>query len=204
MMMIFEPAEAYRPKKPNINQAFLDFLTKTYAKMAKQEKIFYYIYAVLYSNIYRIKYAEFLKIDFPRVPFTKDYEIFSKMGEYGKSLVGLHLLKSVEIDQPIAKFQGKGDERVEKLRYDEKEKRTYINESQYFEGITEEVWQYQIGGYQVCNKWLKDRKKKLLSLDDIKHYCKIVTSLQKTIEVQKAIDDIYPEVEKETVEIENR
>lgn len=204
MMMIFEPAEAYRPKKPNINQAFLDFLTKTYAKMAKPEKIFYYIYAVLYSNIYRIKYAEFLKIDFPRVPFTKDYEIFSKMGEYGKRLVGLHLLKSVEIDQPIAKFQGKGDERVEKLRYDEKEKRTYINESQYFEGITEEVWQYQIGGYQVCNKWLKDRKKKLLSLDDIKHYCKIVTSIQKTIEVQKAIDDIYPEVEKETVEIENR
>jgi len=204
MMMIFEPAEAYRPKKPNINQAFIDFLTKTYAKMAKQEKIFYYIYAVLYSNIYRIKYAEFLKIDFPRVPFTKDYEIFSKMGEYGKRLVGLHLLKSVEIDQPIAKFQGKGGERVEKLRYDEKEKRTYINESQYFEGITEEVWQYQIGGYQVCNKWLKDRKKKLLSLDDIKHYCKIVTSLQKTIEVQKAIDDIYPEVEKETVEIENR
>jgi len=126
------------------------------------------------------------------------------MGEYGKRLVDLHLLKSAEIDQPIAKFQGKGDERVEKLRYDEKEKRVYINKNQYFEGITEEVWQYQIGGYQVCNKWLKDRKKKLLSLDDIKHYCKIVTSLQKTIEVQKAIDDIYPEVEKKTVEIENR
>jgi len=204
MMMIFETAEAYRPKKPNINQALIDFLTKTYAKMAKPEKIFYYIYAILYSNIYRTKYAEFLKIDFPRVPFTKDYELFSKMAEYGQNLVDLHLLKSAEIDQPIAKFQGKADERVEKLRYDEKEKRAYINESQYFEGITEEVWQYQIGGYQVCNKWLKDRKKRLLSLDDIKHYCKIVTSLQKTIEVQKAIDDIYPEVEKETIEIENR
>jgi predicted helicase len=168
------------------------------------EEIFYYIYAVLYSNIYRTKYAEFLKIDFPRVPFTKDYEMFSKMAEYGQSLVDLHLLKSVEIDHPIAKFQGKGDDRVEKLRYDEKEKRTYINESQYFEGITKEIWEYQIGGYQVCNKWLKDRKKKLLSLDDIKHYCKIVTSLQKTIEVQKVIDNIYPEVEKETIEIENR
>jgi predicted helicase len=204
MMMIFEPAEAYRPKKPNINQAFIDFLTKSYAKMAKPEKIFYYIYAVLYSNVYRIKYAEFLKIDFPRVPFAKEYKLFSKMAEYGQNLVDLHLLKSAEIDQPIAKFQGKGDERVEKLRYDEKEKRAYINESQYFEGITEEVWQYQIGGYQICNKWLKDRKKRRLSLDDIKHYCKIVTSIQKTIEVQKAIDGIYPEVEKETVEIENR
>ena len=203
-MMIFEPAEAYRIKKPNINQAFIDFLTKTYTKMAKPEKIFYYIYAVLYSNTYRTKYAEFLKIDFPRIPFTKNYKLFSKMAEYGQRLVDLHLLKAVEIEPPVAKFQGKGDERVEKLKYDEKEKRTYINESQYFEGITEEVWQYQIGGYQVCNKWLKDRKKRLLSLDDIKHYCKIVTSLQKTIEVQKAIDDIYPEVEKGTVEIDNR
>ncbi len=204
MMMIFEPAEAYRPKKPNINQAFIDFLTKTYAKMAKPEKIFYYIYAVLYSNTYRTKYSEFLKIDFPRVPFTKDYELFSKMAEYGQILVELHLLKSTELNLPIAKFQGKGEDRVEKLKYDEKEKRAYINESQYFEEITKEVWQYQIGGYQICNKWLKDRKKRRLSLDDIKHYCKIVTSLQKTIEVQKAIDDIYPEVEKETIEIENR
>jgi len=203
-MMIFEPAEAYRAKKPNINQAFIDFLTKTYTKMAKPEKIFYYIYAVLYSNIYRTKYAEFLKIDFPRIPFTKDYELFSKMADYGQRLVDLHLLKSKDIDQPIAKFQGKGDERVDKLRFDEKEKSVYINQSQYFGGVTKEVWEYQIGGYQVCSKWLKDRKKKLLSLNDIKHYCKIVTSLQKTIEVQKAIDDIYPEVEKETVEIENR
>jgi len=127
MMMIFEPAEAYRIKKPNINRAFIDSLTKTYAKMAKPEKIFYYIYAVLYSNTYRIKYADFLKIDFPRIPFTKDYKLFSKMAEFGKNLVDLHLLKSIEIDQPIAKFQGKGDERVEKLRYDEKEKRVWLS-----------------------------------------------------------------------------
>jgi len=204
MMMIFEPSEAYRIKKPNINQAFIDFLTKAYAKMAKPEKIFYYIYAVLYSNTYRTKYAEFLKIDFPRIPFTKDYKLFSKMAEYGQMLTELHMLKSTELDTPISKFQGKGENRVEKLKYDEKEKRVYFNQGQYFEGIKKEVWQYQIGGYQVCNKWLKDRKKKFLSLDDIKHYCKIVTSLQKTIEVQKAIDDIYPEVEKETVEVENR
>jgi hypothetical protein len=72
---------------------------------------------------------------------------------------------------------------------------------QYFEGMAKEVWEYQIGGYQVCNKWLKDRKKRFLSLDDIKHYCKITTSLQKTIEIQKAIGDIYPEVEKETIEM---
>jgi len=191
-------------RKPNLNPTIFKALSQVYKKAPTPEEILYYIYAVLYSSIYRTKYTEFLKLDFPRVPFTKDGKLFSKMAEYGQSLVDLHLLKSVEIDQPIAKFQGKGDERVEKLRYNEKEKRVYINESQYFEGITKEIWEYQIGGYQVCNKWLKDRKKKLLLLDDIKHYCKIVTSLQKTIEAQKAIDDIYPEVEKETIEIENR
>jgi hypothetical protein len=196
-MMIFEQTRAYRSKKPNINQVIIESLTKTYEKMITPEQIFYYIYSVLYSNIYRTKYCEFLRVDFPRIPFTKDYKLFSKMGEYGKRLVNLHLLKSAEIDEPIAKFQGRGDERIEKLRYDEKEKRVYINESQHFEGMAKEVWQYQIGGYQVCNKWLKDRKGRLLSLDDVKHYCKIVTSLQKTIDVRKAIDDIYPEVEKD-------
>ena len=198
--------DLFSPEKrqPNISPELFAALSEVFKKAPTPEEILYYIYAVLYSSIYRTKYTEFLELDFPRVPFTKDYELFSKMAEYGQNLVDLHLLKSAEIDQPIAKFQGKGDERVEKLRYDEKEKRAYINESQYFEGITEEVWQYQIGGYQVCNKWLKDRKKRILPLDDIKHYCKIVTTLQKTIEVQKAIDNIYPEVEKETVEIKNR
>jgi len=122
------------------------------------------------------------------------------MTEYGKKLVDLHLLRSMELDPPVAKFQGKGDDKVGKLRYDEKEERVYINQSRYFEGIAKEVWQYQIGGYQVCDKWLKDRKGKPLSLDDMKHYCRIVTSLRKTIEIQEEIDNIYPEVEKETVE----
>jgi len=201
---LFSHTKGAEGKQPNISSELFTTLSKVYKKEPTPEDIFYYIYAVLYSNIYRIKYAEFLKIDFPRVPFTKDYELFSKMAEYGQNLVDLHLLKSAEIDQPIAKFQGKANERVEKLRYDEKEKYVYVNQTQFFEGVTKEVWEYQIGGYQVCNKWLKDRKKRRLSLDDIKHYCKIVTSLQKTIEVQKAIDDSYPEVEKETVEIENR
>ena len=76
----------------------------------------------------------------------------------------------------------------------------YINADQYFEGVTKEIWEYQIGGYQVCQKWLKDRKDRTLSLDEIKHYSKIVTALQKTMEIQKLIDDIYPEVEKDIIE----
>ncbi|HWP92860.1 MAG TPA: type ISP restriction/modification enzyme [Thermodesulfobacteriota bacterium] len=173
--------------------------------------IFYYIYAVLYSNIYRTKYAQFLKIDFPRVPFTKDYEVFSRMAELGKRLADLHLLKSEELDPPVARFQGKGDDKVEKIKYepagqtfvsDAKESlpRIYINNDQYFEGVRKEVWEYQIGGYQVCEKWLKDRRGRRLSLDDIKHYCRVATAIQKTIDVQEEIDNIYPEVEKEIIE----
>jgi predicted helicase len=199
-LMLFEPQASYAIKKPNISESLLQSLSSTYRKEPSTEEIFYYIYAVLYSNTYRTKYAEFLKIDFPRIPFTKDYKLFNKMAEYGKSLVDLHLLKSSGIDSPIVKIQGKGDNKVEKLRYDEKGRRVYFNQSQYFEGIMGDAWQYQIGGYRVCDKWLKDRKGRRLSLEDLKHYCRVVTSLSKTIKIQKAIDSIYFEVEKKILE----
>jgi hypothetical protein len=133
-----------------------------------------------------------------------DLHLSACSGDFSRSLQGQKRLKFAcglnhRLQVPLAKFQGKGDNKVEKLRYDGKEGRVYINQSQYFEGIAEEVWQYQIGGYQVCDKWLKDRKGKPLSLEEMKQYCKIVTSLQKTIEIQEEIDNIYPEVEEETV-----
>jgi hypothetical protein len=136
-----------------------------------------------------------LKVDFPRVPFTEDYELFNRMGKYGGKLVDLHLLKSPELNNPIAKFQGSGDSHIEKPRYNEKEKRVYINKERYFEGIEKEVWEYQIGGYQVLDKWLKDRKGWKLSLEDMKHYCQIATALEKTIEVQEEIDNLYLNIE---------
>jgi hypothetical protein len=102
----------------------------------------------------------------------------------------------------VAKFQGNGNYRVEKLRYEQE--KLFINNDQYFENIAPEVWEYQIGGYQVCEKWLKDRKGRTLSLDEIKIYCKIVTSLQKTIGIQKTIDEIYPEVEADIIEYVKR
>ncbi|MEK7395839.1 MAG: type ISP restriction/modification enzyme, partial [Candidatus Poribacteria bacterium] len=187
-------------KQPNINSRILDTLSGIYEKEPTPEEILYYIYSVLYSNTYRKKYAEFLRIDFPRVPFTKDYKLFSQMAGYGKRLVDLHLLESDEQDPPIAKYQGKGDDIVEKPRYDEGNGYVYINKSRYFEGVNKEVWAYYIGGYQVCDKWLKDRKGRQLSLDEMKHYCRIVTTLQKTIEIQQLIDKVYPEVEREVME----
>ena len=148
--MLFEPQADYGTRKANLSPVIIEQLTKSFKKTPSPEQIFFYIYAVLYSNIYRTKYAEFLKIDFPRIPFTKDYKLFIKMGDYGKRLVDLHLLKSPEITPPIAKFQGKGDNKVEKLRYEST--RLFINENQYFEDIEPEVFEYHIGGYQVCEK----------------------------------------------------
>lgn len=120
------------------------------------------------------------------------------MAEYGKNLVELHLLNSKELEIPIAIFRAKGENIVDRLRYDKN--RVYINNDQYFEGVESEVWEYQIGGYQVCEKWLKDRKGRNLSLEKIKHYCKIVTALEKTIFIQKEIDKLYPKVEENVIE----
>src|SRR5574337_1308241 len=97
---------------------------------------------------------------------------------------------------PAARFEGTGDNRMRKHQYSENEQRVYINEAQYFEGIAQETWEYQIGGYQVLNKWLKDRKERILSLEDIQHYCRVATALSNTIAIQGDIDDLYAEIEK--------
>ena len=195
LMMAFEPGATYG-KKPNISPIIFKKLEDAFGKRPSPKDILYYIYGVFYSNIYRETYTEFLKIDFPRVPFTADYGLFKAMGKFGKELAGLHLLKSPTLDLPDAKYQGSGDnDRIEKVIFKEDEQRIYINKDKYFEGITPEVWNYHIGGYQVLHKYLKDRKGRVV--DDAPRYCRIITALNKTIEIQANIDKIYPEVEKE-------
>ena len=188
-MMMFEPEAEYKTRQPNINPVLVEELKKKYIKTVTPEEIFYYIYAILYSNAYRKKYAEFLKIDFPRIPLTKDYKLFIQLGKLGHELADLHLLKSKDLDKTISKFPIDGSNKVEKPKYENE--KVWINKEQYFNGIKEEVWKYQIGGYQICEKWLKDRKGRILSLDEIKTYCKIVTALSNTIELQKEIDKFY-------------
>ncbi len=193
-------------RKPNLTPSIVEALTAAYGKAPTPEEIFDYVYAVLYAPAYRAKYAEFLKSDFPRIPFTADAKLFQKLAALGERLVALHLLTSPALDPPACRFEGDGDGRVGKdrktgLRYDAGERRVYINASQYFAPVPEAVWTYQIGGYQVCEKWLKDRKERRLELDDIRTYCRIVTALGRTIELQKEIDGLYPEAEKETVRL---
>lgn len=196
-------------KRSNIRQEIIDRLSSFYGHKIVPEEIFYYIYAVLYSNKYREKYNEFLKIDFPKVPFTKDYELFRTMANFGAQLSDLHLLKSLKLDNHISKFKGSGDNSVKKVEFlalEIEDKNNplvggcvWINENQYFDGINEYLWNYYIGGYQVLNKWLKDRKGRHLLSEEIAIYCKIITSIHHTILIQKEIDRLYPEVEKSLI-----
>jgi len=165
---------------PNLAPKLIEALKSAFKTVPSPEQIFHYIYAILYSNAYRKKYAEFLKIDFPRVPFTKDYKLFNKLAEKGEELVELHLLKSKKLVKPIAKCEGSGDLNVIKATYDEKNERVHINPEKYFAAVSREVWEYHIGGYQVSKKWLKDRKGKVLSSEEVAHYARVVTAIAET------------------------
>ena len=194
-------------QRSNLDQVLFKKLGKTYGQGLSAEDVFYYIYAILYSPAYRDKYAQFLKTDFPRIPFTKDRELFHVLAEMGESLAKLHLLESPELARPLVKFEGNGDCLVAKTKakgfyYDPDQERMHINKDQYFGPIEEDIYQYQIGGYQVLDKWLKDRKDRVLTLDEIKTYCRIATALIRTVEIQKEIDDAYLEAEKDVIDLE--
>ena len=180
-------------------------LSKTFGP----EDIFFYAYAIFHSPTYRTRYTEQLKIDFPRLPLTSNKELFKQLVPLGNKLVTLHLLgenpfdksktilddsKKWDIKIGGVKPENLEDWKVTDIRYDEKVKRVYVNKGQYFEGIEKEVWEFMIGGYQVCEKWLKDRKKAdcSLSTDDLKHYMKIVVAFRETIRLMAEIDRAIP------------
>jgi predicted helicase len=154
------------------------------------EDIFHYAYAIFHSPTYRTRYAELLKIDFPRLPLTSDRKLFAKLAARGAELVSLHLMKSPALDEFITTFPVEGSNEVEKVRYEKKKVR--INEAQYFGGVPEAAWEFKVGGYQVCEKWLKDRKGRTLSGDDLNHYQRIVVALKETLRLMKEIDAAIP------------
>jgi predicted helicase len=161
------------------------------------EDVFDYAYAVFHSPTYRIRYTEFLKIDFPRLPLTSDKALFKALCEFGSQLVDLHLMRGAAVKM-ITSFNGQGDNTVANghPRYteptDETAGRVYINPMQYFEGITPELWDFHIGGYQVLEKWLKDRRGRTLSFEDLLHYQRIVVALAGTDRIMDAIDEVIP------------
>jgi hypothetical protein len=170
----------------NIASGLLEQFSRQWPQF-QPEQLFYYVYAILHSNQYRERFAQYLRMDFPRLPFTDDYQLFTRLAEMGKELAGIHLLKSPRLNPPVARYQGGGsNDLVESIRYDERKHTVRINPDKHFEGITPELWNYHIGGYQVLHKYLKDRRGKTLS--DPIHYCRMATALHLTIETQAAID----------------
>jgi predicted helicase len=185
----------YKGKQPNITDETFTMLEESYGTIPTSEDVFYYIYGILHSNIYREKYNEFLKIAFPKIPFTKNHNLFLKIGVIGKQLADLHLMKPDVFNTSKIKYHGRGDDKVEKISYDEEKHRVVINKNKYFEPVSKEVWEYQIGGYTVMQKWLKDRRLDVLTTDDVNHYEYIGEALGKTIELQDEVDELYDEVE---------
>jgi len=147
-----------------------------------------YIYAVLHSPTYREKYKEFLKIDFPRVPYPKDAATFWQLVKLGGEIRQIHLLESPTVEKYITQYPVDGNNMVAKPNY--KNGKVYINDTQYFNNVPETAWNFYIGGYQPAQKWLKDRKERKLEFDDILHYQKIIVALAETDRLMKEIDNL--------------
>jgi predicted helicase len=191
---LFEKEASDQERTPNFTDKFLQAVKDSLGAEPSPEEIFYYIYAVLYSPTYRQRYEEFLKIDFPRIPMPSDYEAFKALSSLGKELVDLHLLKHPALQKTEIGFPESGSNSVERVRYDEATQGVYINKDQYFDGISREIWEYHVGAYQVMEKYLKDRKGRKLSLDEINHYMKVARAVQLTIGLQGKVDGVYLKV----------
>ena len=186
-------------RKPNLNMDIVHELETRLGLTFTPEKentegtfapidILDYIYGVLHSNKYRTKYKEFLKIDFPRIPYPASADYFFKIAKLGKELREIHLMESKQVTEYITSYGVSGDNEVIKPEY--KDNKVYINRTQYFDNVPEVAWNFYIGGYQPAQKWLKDRKGRILSYDEILHYQKIIKALVLTNDIMQQIDKI--------------
>ncbi len=188
-------------RTPNLNPAIIQQIADGLGIAFEAEKstqnsfspidVLDYIYAVLHSPNYREKYKEFLKIDFPRVPYPSDLSTFRKLVDLGGQIRQIHLLESPIVEEYITEYPIAGDDKVGKIVAKPTEEhfvRVYINESQYFDKVPKIAWEFYIGGYQPAQKWLKDRKDRTLNFEDILHYQKIIVALTETDRLMKAID----------------
>lgn len=179
-----------KTKEENFSTDFREFVNKLYNHFYSPEEIIGYVYAILHSPKYRSKYAEFLKIDFPRIPFTDDKKIFKQLSNLGAELINVHLLQDSELDDSLGEFIGKGNSIVEKpvFAMEKKTGKLYINKTQYFNNVPQDVYEFYIGGYQVIDKYLKDRKGRALSYEEITNAEKTINALAFTIKQMAKID----------------
>jgi len=197
-------------RTPNLDQVILKEIAKKLSLTFTDEKentkdtfapidILDYIYAVLHSPTYREKYKEFLKIDFPRVPYPKDKNTFWQLVKLGGEIRQIHLLESPKVEDYITSYPVNGDNVITRkitktdIGYepiDNTKGKVWINDEQYFDSVPLTAWEFYIGGYQPAQKWLKDRKERTLEFDDILHYQKIIVALSETDRLMKEIDKI--------------
>ena len=177
----FDPLDGTR--RPNFNDKIVRKIQKTAGKEISEADVFDYVYAVLHSPAYRKKYADFLKTDFPKIPYPENAEHFKRLSETGGKLRKIHLLQVDETVTRNISFPVTGDNVIEKISY--QNGRVYINKTQYFDNVPSAVWDFFIGGYQPAQKWLKDRKGMTLDYTDIRHYQKIVAALIQTDEIMQ-------------------
>ena len=216
-LYLYQPQEGERPinskffgdgdifqgeeRRENISLQFREYLTQRYPRnKITPEQVLAYVYAILHDTNYRQYYQEFLKYDFPRIPFADKYQDFAKLSDIGQEMIDVHMLKTR--NKKLFYRSSSSNRRVEEIRYSEKEKRLYINNTSYFEKISESVYNFHIGGYHVLEKYLKERKKRpetildpregiipasTLSADELYHISYIIGALSKTQELMKKI-----------------
>ena len=199
----------HEQRRPNLSPSFLKVLAQALGRKSVEphglpenvtpEQVLGYVYAVLHAPSYRSRYGAFLKSDFARIPLGSDDfpALWDALVPLGEKLMALHLLKDVPAALR-ASYPQQGDNAVEKPRFEAPQSgtnstgrgRVWINATQYFDGVPPETWAFKVGGYQVCEKWLKDRKGRALTFDDIKHYSSVVAALTRTRELMLDIDAV--------------
>ena len=204
-----EELELATESSPNLNPVFLRKLSERLAlpqttpsglpQSVSPEEILAYIYAILYSPAYRERYYDFLKYEFPRIPLPPDVEHFRKLSALGQELIDWHLLKGTQSqiaptrsgESPIHRFEGEGEAVVSQVRY--MDSGVWINPNQHFTDVPVDVWNYEVGAHQVCEKWLKDRKGSALSHAEVRQYRNILIAVAETLRLMEEIDEIVEE-----------
>ncbi|ECH4206862.1 N-6 DNA methylase [Campylobacter jejuni] len=183
--------ENFTSKIENFKESFRTFIDELYKEKFSPEYILGYIYAVLFHKIYREKYLDFLKIDFPKIPFTKDKNTFKNLSKLGLKLINLHLLKNDELDFNVGEALFKDIKnknlKIQKIKYNKDTKELFINESLYFTKVSLEIYEFKIGGYAVLDKYLKSHKEEDI---DHNHFTLIIQTLNETLKIQDEISKI--------------
>jgi predicted helicase len=178
-------------REANLAAGVLATLTGAYGQPVSADNVFSYIYGVLNSPGYLSEFEALLHDDYPRIPFASDLDMFVEMAGLGRRILDLHLLEAQDIQgmgDLVCGFPVVGTDEVDRVAFRPSERRVYINASQYFDGVTPAMWDYQIGDYQPLKKWLEDRRGRTLDLVDQRHYMKFATAIQKVVSLSTQLD----------------